>query len=242
MARATFFMHAIFGSRRRRFAASGTAVLSSLLLALPAWGGAGLGGTVTYPPSVEVGQTNLPVSIDITNVSNPTTAVTLTSIKHTPSCAVSASPCPGGSADPGVFLVRGPAIGRQGTDCAGIMFTIGSPNPSTGEVTLAPNSSVTLTATGSVCSIDFHVDVLSLPSKDAAVNPGVQTFAVEASTGTSGLGGAGGSGGALVAVLPETVEIPAPAMQPVVLALVGLLLAGFGVLRLSRRAAAPLGR
>jgi hypothetical protein len=208
-------------------------VIGSWLGALPASGGVGLGATATYPPLVEVGQTNLAVSLAIGNTSNPTQAITLTSIKHTPSCGMSIVPCPAGSEDPGVFLVKGPATGRTGSACAGIAFTIGSPDPTTGEVTFTPASTVILTMTGSTCTIDFFVDVLSVPAKNASAGPTVQTFSGARATGSDG---ASGTGGTPITVEAKTPHIPAPAVRATVLGIIALLLTGFGVVRLRRPA------
>ena len=239
MARIESVRYHTFRSRSLRIGwlvSGGSAVVSSLLLAMPAWGGVGLGATATYPPVVSVGQTNLPVSIDITNPSGSGSSTTLTSIKHTPSCGMAATPCPGGSADPGVFLIKGPANGRTGTACAGVSFTIGSPDVVTGELAFTPASTVTLMP-GDSCAIDFRVDVLRLPAKNASAGPNIET-AVEVRV--SGTDGASGTGGTLVTVLPQTVHIPAPALSPMVLGLLALLLTGFGVVRLVRRPARAL--
>ena len=216
-------------------ATCGTVLLSSVLTAAVARAGVGLGATTTYPPLVEVGQTNLAVSLSITNISNPTQSVTLTSIKHTPSCGMFTVPCPSGSADPGVFLVKGPATGASGSACAGISFTIGSPDPTTGEVAFTPASTVTLPMAGSTCTVDFFVDVLRLPAKNASPGPTIQTASLARAGGSSG---ASGTGGTLVTVQGKTPHIPAPAVSPTVLGMIALLLIGFGVVRVRRRASA----
>lgn len=213
-------------------------VMGSWLIALPASGGVGLGATATYPPSVEVGQTNLAVSLDISNASSPSQLITLTSIKHTPSCGMSTVPCPPGSEDPGVFLVKGPATGMTGSACAGISFTIGSPDPTTGEVTFTPGSTVSLPIAGSTCTIDFFVDVLSVPTKNASAGPKIQTFSGARATGSDG---ASGTGGTPITVAAQTPHIPAPAVSSTVLGIIALLLAGFGVVR-RRQPAALLAR
>lgn len=209
-------------------------VIGSCLIALPARGGVGLGGTATYPPLVQVGQTNVAVSISINNVSAPPASTTLNSIKHTPSCGESTAPCPAGSADPGVFAVKGPASGRTGTACAGISFTLGSPDLTTGEVEFIPGSAVTLPTDGSLCAIDFFVDVLKVPTKNASAGPTIQTAPVVRAAGSAG---ASGTGGTLVTVQAQTRRDPVPAATPTTLAIVAVLLTGFGVLRLRRRAA-----
>ena len=211
--------------------------IGSSLIALPAWGGVGLGATATYPPSVEVGQTDLAVSLDISNTSSPSQSVTLTSIKHTPSCGMTTVPCPPGSEDPGVFLVKGPATGRTGTACAGISFTIGSADPTTGEVTFTPSSTVTLPMAGSACTIDFFVDVLSVPTKNASAGPTIQTFSGARATGSAGASGTGGTPITVQGLPLQPPHIPAPAVSSAVLGLLAMLLTGCGVVRLRRPAA-----
>lgn len=213
-------------------------VIGSSLIALPASGGVGLGATATYPPLVEVGQTNLAVSLAISNTSNPTQLITLISIKHTPSCGMSIVPCPAGSEDPGVFLAKGPATGRTGSACAGISFTIGSPDPTTGEVTFTPGSTVTLPMTGSTCTIDFFVDVLRVPAKNASAGPTIQTFSGARATGSAG---ASGTGGTPITVEAQTPHIPAPAVSSTVLGIIAMLLIAFGVVRRRRPAALARG-
>lgn len=211
-----------------------TALVGSLLLATRALGGVGLGATPTYPPLVEVGQTNLAVSLNIQNTSSPSQSITLTSIKHTPSCGTSTVPCPAGSADPGVFLVKGPATGRTASACAGVSFTIGSPDATTGEVSFTPASTVILSSFGSTCTIDFFVDVLRLPAKNASPGPTIQTDALARVAGSAG---ASGTGATPITVQGQTPHIPAPALGSAPLGVIAVLLTGFGMLRLRRRSA-----
>ena len=136
-------------------------VLSAFLVNSPAFAGIGVGVAPTYPPLVVVGNTSLAVSLSLTNVSTAPESggpITLSLIRHTPSCVSDTTPCLPGDEDPGVFLIKGfpdgKAHGRAGTACGdpnvpgGMNFTIGPPNATTGEVEFIPDSgSVILTCT-----------------------------------------------------------------------------------------------
>ncbi len=220
------------------------ASLVVMLGASPVWGGVGLGIAPTYPPFLEVGQTNQAVSLTITNVSNgaeATGTLTLSDIKHTPSCGTDTAPCPPGQEDKDVFLVKGPVTGRAGTACAGKTFNIGTPNATTGEVEFIANGgSVVLqqpSTPGDQCTIDFLVDVLRLPSKDASPIEGLQTAQPTRVTGVASATSVQGTGtgAGLVTASQHIPKRPTPALSPVLLGLVALLLAGFGVARLRCR-------
>ncbi len=178
------------------------ALVTCMLRPSAAFAGVGVGVAPTYPALVQVGTTNVPVGLSITNTSTPPESggtLTLTLIKHTPSCgADSPVPCTAADADPGVFLVKGPATGMDGTACAGMTFTIGTPDAVTEEVEFIPNSSVILAPTGSgptaSCTINFFVDVLKLPSKDAAESPGMQTNQLGRVRGIASVNGVQGTG------------------------------------------------
>ncbi len=146
---------------------------------------AGIGGSVVpdYPATVIVGQTGIPATLTITNSStagNINESVTVSNITHTPSCGSTSNPstCQAPNIDTGVFTVHN-GMGRAGTACAGIVFTASAPDAS-GKVTFTPSSAVTLgpvsgPLAGAQCIIDFTVDVVAAPTKDASVAPGVQT-------------------------------------------------------------------
>ena len=159
----------------------GLSVAAALLVLLrggrrPAFAGVGVGVAPTYPALVQVGDTNVPVGLSVTNTSTiPESGGTLTLsvIRHTPSCGNdSPVPCLAVDADPGVFLVKGPATGKAGTACAGTTFTIVGPELTTGEVEFIPNSPVVLAPVGTGamegCTINFLVDVLKLPTKNTS--------------------------------------------------------------------------
>jgi hypothetical protein len=181
------------------FALSGAGLL---LFATPAF--AGVGGSVVpdYPSPVTVGQTALPATLTITNQStaaNATESISVSTITHTPSCGTTLnSTCQTADADTGVFTVHN-GTGHAATACAGIAFTAGAPD-SNGNIIFTPGSAVTLgpssgTLASSTCIIDFTVDVLKVPTKDAnAIAVGVQTDelgSAQFAGQTSGLTGSG---------------------------------------------------
>src|SRR5262249_21175249 len=86
--------------------------------------GMSLGIAPTYPTSVAVGDTGVPARLEIWNASRfpqDTGDVTLSFIKHTPSCSdASASVCTGASIDPGVFTLSSTATGGSNTACTDV--------------------------------------------------------------------------------------------------------------------------
>ena len=229
-------------------ACCGMAIVAGVAVAPPAFAGVGIGIAPTYPALIEVGQTNVPVSLKITNTSNSTEAggtLTVTKILHTPSCGVDTAPCPSGKEDKGVFLVHGPATGHSGTACDGKTFSIGSPDATTGEVEFVPSGgNVVLQPPGTPgdsCTIDFFVDMLRVPAIDASPNPGLQTAQLARVTGKSDVTSVSSTptGTGLVTGIAQTPQVPAPALSPAVLGIVALLLGAYGAAR-SRRKAATL--
>src|SRR5262245_12247563 len=139
------------------------------MLTEPAFAGIGLGIAPKYPTLVQVGNTGIPVSLSIQNTSSApqnTGNVTLSNIKHTPSCGdASASICVGTNIDPGVFSVSATGTGGSnavclqankpfaccsgaGTGtcnaCNGLTFAIAVTDPTTGEVQFTPSMTVNL--------------------------------------------------------------------------------------------------
>jgi len=203
-------------------------VLSAFLVNSPAFAGIGVGVAPTYPPLVVVGNTNLAVSLSLTNVSTAPESggpITLSLIRHTPSCVSDTTPCLPGDEDPGVFLVKGfpdgKAHGRAGTACGdpnvpgGMNFTIGPPNATTGEVEFIPDSgNVILTSPSGAfpsCTIDFFVDVLKLPRDGDPVQPNAQTHQLGRVSATTGIVSATGTGSGLTTVVAPT---PTPTNTP----------------------------
>jgi hypothetical protein len=205
-------------------AAAVVTALSIFLAASPAFAGVGLGVAPTYPAVVVVGNTNVAVSMSMTNTSTGDEAggtVTLSLIRHTPSCGSGAEgvPCPllpVDYVDKDVFLAKGPATGRAGTACVGMTFTLGAANATTGEFEFIPDGggSVVLQPPGSAndtCTIDFFVDVLKLPTKDAALTAGVQTAQLGRVTGVASVNGVSGTGtGAGLTTVQEPTPTPTP--------------------------------
>lgn len=199
-------------------------LLSGELGPRPASAGVGVGVAPTYPALIQVGDTNVPVGLSITNTSTtPESAGTLelSQIRHTPSCGVDTPvPCPAAYADPGVFRIKGPATGMAGTACAGTTFTIGVPDSMTGEVEFVPSSPVILapvgTGAGEGCTINFFVDVLKLP-KDVSNTPGVQTYPlgrVRGDASVNGVMGTGTGSGVTTVVAPTPTATATPTRTP----------------------------
>ncbi len=176
-------------------AAAGVAISGAglLLFAAPAF--AGVTGSVVpdYPDPLAVGATAVPVTLTITNSStgvNDSHTITVTNIKHTPSCGDTTQPCAGANIDTGVFTVHN-GTGRTGTACAGMSFTAGAPDGS-GAVAFAPSGTLTLGPANpgglaAKCIIDFTVDVLKSPTVDAdGATTGIQTDQLGAASFTDG--------------------------------------------------------
>src|SRR3954451_12894843 len=160
--------------------------------------GLGIGAAVNFPTVVTVGDAGVPASIQLQNNN------TLPDTSGTVCNAGDPFPCPGGDpgitlipscgqiglfsacvpagADPGVFDVSPSGVGEAGTACAGLTFSIDLIDPVFGQLRFTPQppgSHVVLPSRGSICRIDFTVDVLNMPAIDQ--NPataGVQTVQV----------------------------------------------------------------
>jgi hypothetical protein len=206
---------------------------------MPSIASAGIGLSIspTYPSPLTVGQTNVAVSLLITNGSTePENAgtLTLTSIRHTPACGSAQIPCPNAAADPMGIDRRDPMVfslsatgtgmsmGSEDGACVGRTFDITVVDVNTGEVSITPNDAMGAVVLGSPmsptagCLIAFTVDVLNLPTKDAnAGAPFLQTNqlgSVEATSSVTGLPGTG-TGTAQVTVLQPT-PTPTPTDTP----------------------------
>ena len=150
-----------------------------------AFAGVGGGDVPTVPVNVTVGQTGVPFSFTIANSStspNDVNTVTVTDIYFTPACGSSltpAIPCPALLQDPAVFTMSATGTGQAGTACAGTIFTIG-PGTVAGEYEFTPLAPVVLGPSNApgpaaMCTVDFTVDVLSLPTNDSSGAAGMQT-------------------------------------------------------------------
>jgi cysteine-rich repeat protein len=155
-----------------------TLSLAILLLAAVAPVYAGFGGSATpdFAASYSVGDTNQAVSLSLLPIitGDDTGPVVLTGITLIPSCGAQTGTgtCTGGNEDPGVFSVHGTGTGAAA--CTGINFTIAQTNATTGEVTFTPSATISLNSLQE-CLINFQVDVVAPPTKDASGASGVQT-------------------------------------------------------------------
>lgn len=163
-------------------------------LAPPASADVVLGAAINFPPALTVGETGVPVSVELRNANTaPNTGDTNTvcepgdplpcrgsDINLVSSCWVDAnSSCTTGGYEPGVFQPSSTAVGQVGTACAGQLFDVSVNNPTTvGSFRFTPRGGarVTLPGAGSVCQIGFTVDVLRVPTRDhAPETAGIQT-------------------------------------------------------------------
>jgi hypothetical protein len=177
-----------------------------LVLVLGGWGASqasaqGVGAAAIPVPTsdeqtdvlnpVRVGQTNSPYQLRLVNESSaavgPVNVVT-DSVFLTPSCGVTTpganAPCPAADVDPGVFSFSSTGVGSAGgPSCVGTVFDIAPvAGDLAGRVKLTPRSQVTLATAGTAgdeCTIDFSLNVLRAPAKDARPDiPGLQTVAL----------------------------------------------------------------
>jgi PKD repeat protein len=166
--------------------------------AAPAWAGVAVTAAPGFPSSARVGQTGVPVTLTLSNVSTPPESggnVVVSSITLVPSCgSLSFGDCPAANVDPGVFNVSPTGVGEAGTACAGMTFSLGDIDSSQGKLAFSPTGgSVILTPPGTanaICRIDFVVDVLRLPAKDADPGAGLQTAELAAAVGQATINGA----------------------------------------------------
>jgi len=151
-------------------------VLILLLSAIPCYAGFGGSATPDFPAQVTKGAPNVAVGLDLVPfISGADTGpVILTQITLIPSCGnqTGTGICAIADADPGVFSVS--ASGTGAVACAGINFTIAQTDGATGQVTFTPDSPISLNS-GQDCRINFTVNVIQLPSKDAGLAAGLQT-------------------------------------------------------------------
>src|SRR5262245_60094787 len=202
------------GSRQRAGLSVGLVILGLVVLAVtPVHAGIGGTATPTWPGTATVGDL-FSASVQIINTSttpNETESVNLTTLFVTPACASGATAvCLPADADPGVFKVLSAVGDASTTPCGGVSFTVGAPNPVTGEVSLTPTSTVTLgpstgPAASRTCLVNLSLRVFSMPTNPAV--PGTGTTD-PLSRGTlvgqvSGLSGAA-SGAAQITVSKAT--------------------------------------
>ena len=201
----------------------------------PAFAGLALSNPPGYPATVNVGQTHILVrAAGITNNSadDPGTpgidsnrSITVDTVFHTPACDVvdGSGACPPGARAPGVFAIDDTVTptgtgGSQG--CSGT-WTVGPPDPLTGEVSLTPPGGAGTLILGpsknglgspeesraSRCLVVFGVKVLMLPNADADTGtPGIQTDQVARVTGhfSDTLVTGTGTGSDVTTIVPPT--------------------------------------
>ena len=186
-----------------------TAVLCLAMFGMtPAF--AGIGGSVvpSFPTPLNVGDIKT-ATITITNratTPNNTENVSISGIFFTPSCsATDGFSCQ--APDPGVFQFA-TVVGKVGSSCASTPFSLGTPNPSTGEFELIPSRPIVLgPANGSgplpkVCTISINFKVLRAPQDSTPADTKITTVSLARAslqgtiTGTQG----GATGGNVVAV------------------------------------------
>jgi cysteine-rich repeat protein len=155
-------------------------MLSMLLLfaaSAPVYAGFGGSATPDFPSVVQVGTLGVNVGLDLLPVITgvDTGPVIIDDIRMTLSCGLRTGigTCASAEWDPGVFSVS--ATGTGADFCTGISFTITETDPSSGEVTFTPDTTITLNHL-QPCRINFTVDVVQLPAIDSNLNfAGIQT-------------------------------------------------------------------
>lgn len=231
------------GAPRTATAVAFVALCTTLFQANLAMAGIAVSVSPNYPPVVSVGQSVL-VSLVLVNNSaddpgNPgvdsARSLTVNNIVfHTPACAIvnGTGTCPVGSREPNVFAINlgvtpTGTMGQGQAGCAGT-WTIGVPDPDTGEVSLTPPggpSSLILGPSGvggpaARCEIIFGITVLALPAFDAdPITPNRQTDQLARATAfftDNPLLQGTGTGSDVTTVLPPPTETPTvtPTLSP----------------------------
>ena len=171
----------------------------------------------TFPATLTVGQRGA-ASIAFVNASTGPEAmlpVRVTTVYLSPSCGgpvAGNAYCPAALADPAVFALAGPGMGRAATGCQGVTFAISLPLPGLGVYQLTPTTPFQLAIPGSAgyaytCIIDFGVTAVALPTHDANLAaPGLQTDAIAAVTGST----SAPSTGSAMGVSETTLAVPTP--------------------------------
>jgi hypothetical protein len=148
----------------------------------------GVGPNIPSPNGpVAVGQAGLAASLTITNISDQaqgplTVTVNPGTITLVPSCGTipGTADCPAASVDPGVFRLSTTGTGATGTACANTVFTITKVDATQDKYSFTSTAAIVLGSgdTGGQlarCTINFTVDVLRAPTKDARPEAGIQT-------------------------------------------------------------------
>ncbi len=160
------------------------AAAAVLVPASPAHAAGALTVNVFFPDLVQVGQSNVPASIQVVNASNAGESIFLNLLTLTPSCGSSNG---GGFCyitEEDVFAPSAIAVGSAGTACSGVVFAINSEAP--GRYSLRPTSPIVLSSSGpnALCRIDFTFGVSRTPTFDSTPSlPGLQTDALATAQG-----------------------------------------------------------
>ncbi len=205
-------------SKLVRSLGAAAAVILSVLTFVPGVAEAGVGTPTTpdIPLMLTVGDTNVPVSIELGNANTggefgltntvcnwgdaaPCPASTPGSLVGDPginailSCGLLGADqiCAPAGADPGVFTVSATGTGAAGTDCAGVTFDIVQTEATFGTLRFTPQAPPNITiAQSETCRIDFTVNVVKMPTVDQSAVAGIQTVFIADNTQWT-TGGAG---------------------------------------------------
>jgi hypothetical protein len=186
----------------------------------PAWAGSAFTTVAGLPSTLFVGQTGVPGSLTMTNASTGAQAsqnLTVSAITLVANCgtqAISGGDCPLAAVDPGVLRLSLTGSGEAGTVCAGRTFAIGVSDPAQGKYLFSAGAPVVLGATGSpdgVCMIDFTLEVVKAPARDAdPALPGMQTAATAFALGVSADGLTAGGFATTEATISGTSPVATP--------------------------------
>ena len=170
-------------------------------------------GFVIAPSSYAVGDTDIPVSLTITNSNSGSEANYINTVCNSdtgsPPCAspgvatpandtgvnlvmscaeLGATPVTCVTPDPGVFEVSATGTGAADTSCAGEIFDIFESDSASATFRFTPQGGEELTlAAGATCIIEFKIDVVGIPTLDQdPETPGKQTAQIADVLGYSG--------------------------------------------------------
>lgn len=183
--------------RRRHGALAALLVLAVLVPITAAQAAPSVGVIVNFPTTATVGQTGLPATFTVLNIStapDEAGSVTVGQLTLIPSCSNFDPGCdgPGSIPDPGTFDLSATGTGQAGTACAGRQFSITEINPATGQVSFQPVDMLpVILAPASIatdldhCQINFTIDVLKAPNHDALpADEGLTTIQLATASGT----------------------------------------------------------
>ena len=157
-------------------------VVAAILIALaglPAVAGVGGSATPSFPGTVNVGDTNVvPTSLALAPILSDDDAAgeaLITDIKLNPACKNAACTL---FETPGTVLTLNGPISTSGTctDAADATVTFALSGPdATGHYTFTPSAPLQI-ASAEVCTINFEIDAVGVPTFDAGGAAGIQTI------------------------------------------------------------------